>query len=346
MAEITGRERVKSAYKRTFVDRLPFYPIAGSFTAQLGNHTLREYLTDSGAFIESQMAFYRQFKPDVVVILSDLLLEAEAMGATLHFPEQSMCEVASYPLADKAALSKLGVPDPESDGRMPYFLETCRAITPIIQDSAVGSTICGPWAIAGALRGVEALIYDTMDDPAFVHELMTLTTSVVSTFASAVRDAGVGISLSEAPTSCSLISPDIYRQFIDPYYRQLVEAFKEKKTGLTIHICGFIDPIMEDICDCGFSAISIDSPSSLRKMVEINRGRSVIIGNVATSFFSDARLDDIEKAIVECIDIAAAHSGYILASGCELPPMTTVETLSFFMETADRLCRQAADTHR
>jgi len=279
-------------------------------------------------------------------MLADLLLEAEAMGTFLRFPEQAMCEVEQELLQDKSRLSTLGVPDPHRDGRMPYFLEACRLITAEISDSAVGSTICGPWAIAGALRGVEALIYDTMDDPGFVHQLMELCTRVVIEFASAVRETGVGISLSEAPASCSLISPDIFRDFIQPYYLKLVEHFKEKRTGLTIHICGYIDPIMEEVCQCGFSAISIDSLSSMSRMIEVNKGRCVIIGNIATSYFGNAQLNEIETAIRDCLDVAAAGSGYILASGCEIPPTAPLESIDFFMKKASHYCTEYADKFR
>ncbi|MFC1852244.1 uroporphyrinogen decarboxylase family protein, partial [candidate division CSSED10-310 bacterium] len=290
MATITGRDRIKAAYKRTFADRIPFYPIAGSFTAQVAKHSIRDYLQQTDCFVESQMAFYEKYKPDVIVMLADLLLEAEAMGTELKFPENAICEVVADPLADKSNLSRLGVPDPHQDGRLPYFLEACRLISKEVSDSAIGSTICGPWAIACALRGVEAMIYDTMDDPDFVHQLMQLTTKVVIEFASAVRQTGVGISLSEAPASCSLISPDIFKEYIKPYYHELVDTFKAQKTGLTIHICGFIDPIMDQVCDCGFAAISIDSLSSLQKMVEVDQGRSVIIGQRICHHLTDSIL--------------------------------------------------------
>lgn len=340
MGDFQGRDRIKAAYKRTFADRIPFYPIAGCATAKVAKQTIRRYLTDVDALVEAQCRFNEQFRPDVQVVLADLLLEAEAIGTELSFPENSMCEVVAAPLADKTNLSKFGVPDPSRDGRMPLFIEACSQIAKEVKGSAVGSTICGPWAIAGALRGVEALIYDTMDDPDFVHDLMKLCTRVVIEFAGAVRDAGVGISLSEAPASCSLISPDIFTTFLKPYYQELVDTFKAQRTGLTIHICGFIDPIMEDVVDCNFSAISIDSPSDLRKMVEVNKGRSVIIGNVATDFFGSSLHNEMEQSIKDCLDIAAAGSGYILASGCELPPNTPVETIRFFMEKAEHYCRQ------
>ncbi len=71
--------------------------------------------------------------------------------------------------------------------------------------------------------------------------------------------------------SCSLISPKIYREFDQPYPRELMGALKGKSGGKVLcglHICGYIDPIMEVVLDTGPDFIEIDGPSSLQKMVE------------------------------------------------------------------------------
>ena len=101
-----------------------------------------------------------------------------------------------------------------------------------------------------------------------------------------VLETGISLSLGEAASSCSLISPAIYRRFIKPYHQEIVRFFREKKAGLSLHVCGYIDPIMEDLVELGIGALSLDSPSSLRRMVEISQKRIALIGNVATSLFA------------------------------------------------------------
>ena len=114
----TSMERVKAAFKRTFADAVPAYPILGSFTAKLVGRSIREYLTDPRVFADAQARAYEMFDPDIVVMMADLLMEAEAMGTGVAFPEDSLCQITSHVLEDKGKLQSLSVPDPRRDGRM------------------------------------------------------------------------------------------------------------------------------------------------------------------------------------------------------------------------------------
>jgi uroporphyrinogen decarboxylase len=303
-------------------------------TANLSGASTVKYLQDPDTIVDCQAKLYEQLQPDVVVMMADLLMEAEALGTKLLFPEGQLCRVAQYLLGEDKSLDSLTQPDPERDGRMPYYLEACEKISAKISDAAVGAVISGPWTIAFELREAKNIILDTFKDPAYVHELMTFTTELVKRFGTALSARGVGISLSEAPASCSLISPDIYRQFIKPYHVALVEYFKASRTGLTLHICGKIEPIMEDVLDTGAAAVSFDALTSMEKMLKLSAGRTVLIGNVATDLFSDPDASKIEDAVKRCIDIAASAGAFILSSGCEIPPNSKMRNLECFMETA------------
>jgi hypothetical protein len=37
-----------------------------------------------------------------------------------------------------------------------------------------------------------------------------------------------------------------------------VNFFQEMRGGLSMHICGYLDPIMEDLLDLGIVALSLD----------------------------------------------------------------------------------------
>ena len=334
MSPYSGRDHVRAAYKREFTDRVPSYPILGAFTAREFGYTIRQYLTDAGKLAQAQIRSFEIYRPDVVVVMADLNMEAEAAGNELVFPEETVCQIKKYVLEDKGNLGSLGVPDPGKDGRLPYYLEACQKVSQAIEESPVGSVIVGPWAIAVTMRGAERLIMDTVDDPSFVHELMRFTTELASRFGDAISAVRVGLSYSEAPASCSLISPKIYREFIKPYHTQLVDHFKEHRTGIAMHVCGYIDPIMKDIVETGCSSVSIDTPSSLEKMMREAEGKAVIIGNVATDIFLPGKEQEIEAEIRRCVDAAAGNSGFILASGCEVPPDASKGLVQHFCDFA------------
>jgi uroporphyrinogen decarboxylase len=156
-------------------------------------------------------------------------------------------------------------------------------------------------------------------------------------FGEALCPLKAGLSYSEAPASCSLISPKLYRTFIFPYHKQIVDHFKEKKVGVGLHICGYADPILEDMVNTGVTNISIDAPTDLKKAVGVTRGRAVLIGNVSTNLFFTGTREEMGNAIRTCIDTASNESGFILASGCEVPGIAPPEKVDWFMELADQL---------
>ena len=346
MEAYTGRQRVSGAFKKTFtdqeirMDRIPAYPIMGQCNAQLVGASIKEFLLNPDIFVKAQVAAYERYKPDIIVMQGDLLQDVEALGNELKFPEDSMCISSKVALEDKGKLSSLKPVDPRKDGRMPAYLEALAEAKKIITDSIVSAVIAGPWTIAIGLREADQLLRDAMKDPDYVHELMEFTTQQSIMFGEAVYPLKVGLSYSEAPASCSLISPKIYRNFIFPYHKRVVDHFKEKKVGVGLHVCGFATPILEDMVNTGVTNISIDAPSDLAKAVEVARGKAVVLGNVNTNIFYSGTREQMAQAIKDCLALAPKDSGYILSSGCEVPGVAPPEKIDWFMEIVNELGKQ------
>jgi uroporphyrinogen decarboxylase len=87
----------------------------------------------------------------------------------------------------------------------------------------------------------------------------------------------------------------------------------------------------------GVTNISIDAPTDLAKAVEVTTGKAVLIGNVDTNLFIAGSRDRMKQAIQNCIDKAPKNSGYILASGCEVPAIAPPERIDWFMELVNEL---------
>ena len=339
MAEVTGRDRIRAAMKRTCADRIPYSLSLGPFRARVLGCSPREYYQDGRKLADSTLICHEMFRHDSVDVSWDIFLEAETAGAELEFPDDGVPQVRKHMLSQKTALSALQLPHSDSSGRYSLYMEACKAVVSSLQGVAISGTVTGPWTTAAGLRGTQELIYDTVDDPAFVKELLTFTTKLTQVLGTKILESGLSLTMGEAASSCSLISPAIYRRFIKPCHQQIVQFFREKKAGLSMHICGYIDPMMEDLMDLGIVALSMDSPSSLKRMVEISQKKMVLVGNVATSLFVSGSREDIENSVKECIRTAAPGGAYILSSGCELPYNATVERTRFFVEAAQKYGR-------
>ncbi len=339
----TGMDYVRAAFKRTFADRIPVTVSLGSFTANLAKVPLKEFFTNPRRLVEASIQAYDVVRPDTMVCHIDLNLETEAMGNVLEFQEDGNPLARRKVLAeDRGALARLAVPDPHKDGRGPMYLEACRDLAAHFgRDVPVASVVNGPWNTAVTLRGVEALLNDTFDEPDFVHDLMRLATDTTKAYSVALKETGTGATMTEAAASCSLISPTIYREFIQPYHQELFDFYKAEGLNVSLHICGYLDPILEDIVNLPINALSVDSMTSMRRLRELAGTRIVAIGNVDTTLYARGSHEQIDAAVRDVVGVCAHDSAFILSSGCEIPYNSTLDRVLHFLKTG-RECGSCA----
>jgi len=343
-AQYSNRERVVAAYKRSFADRVPVYPIVASFAGTLDGLSIEEYCTNVPKAITAMLHYYERYQPDVVLAYNDLAKEAEAFGCRVKYSDYVVPSIDAHVLdEDKGKLAAIAMPDPYTTGRLPGFLEQCEALVKAKLPAATGAVAVGPWTIAMLMRNPETMLLDTFEDPEFIHALMRVTTDFCKLWGEAIAKTGIGLSFSEPTASISLISPDNYRDFIAPYHKELVDHFKARKVGVTTHICGTTYPIYEDLIQCGFTTISFDLDQQgdptlyvdqLDRFMQVARGRAVAIGNVDATKFEKTTPEAMHADVKRCIDTAARHSGFILSTSCEIPPRSDPEAVRWFMDAA------------
>src|SRR6266849_2915903 len=343
--QYTPRERVGAAYKGGYADRVPAYPIAGSFAGCLDGLSIEEYCTNPRKAAKAMLDYYERYEPDIMIAFNDLAKEAEALGCRVNYSDYVVPSIDRHVLQDdKGLLARLEIPDPRRDGRLPAFLEQCEALSAAKVPSPLGSVNVGPWTIAMLMRNPELFCLDTLDDPAFVHDLMRFATEYAKRVGDAVLTTKIGLSYTDPTASCSLVGPDTYREFIKPYHKEMVDYFKAKKVGTTVHICGTTHQIHEDLMDVGFVAITIDLDQQadpalhvdqLDKLVTLGNQRGVVaIGNVDVTIFERATQAEIEAEVKRCIDTVGKRSRFVLSTSCELPPRANPDCVKWFMEAA------------
>jgi len=66
----------------------------------------------------------------------------------------------------------------------------------------------------------------------------------------------------------------------------------------------------------------------------------VVLGNVDTNIFYSGTREQMAQAINDCLAIAPKDSGYILASGCEVPGIASPDKIDWFMDIVNELGKQ------
>src|SRR5262249_41074864 len=129
-----------------------------------------------------------------------------------------------------------------------------------------------------------------------------------------------------------------------PYHKDLVDHFKAKKVGTTVHICGTTHQIHEDLMDVRFVAVTIDldqqadpalKVDQLDRLVTLGNQRGVVgIGNVDVTIFERPTREELEGEGKRCVDAVGRLSPCVLPTSCERPPQANPDCVKWFMAAA------------
>jgi len=242
-----------------------------------------------------------------------------------------------YRFADKSAVDTFTYRPPKENRAYATFLDMARRAIATLPDRAIFGDLGGPWSIAAELRGVEPIIFDTVDDPEFVHKAMKVCTQLALDRALAMAETGVNVRIGDPSAGCSLISPKIYREFVKPYHEQLFNHLRQASgVRLGLHMCGYVDPIMEDLVSLPIDWFELDAPSSLERMASLSQGKIVIRGQIPPEIFTEGTRETIDKEVKRCVDTAARRNPFMLAPGCAVPYNAPLENIKYFLEAAHK----------
>jgi MtaA/CmuA family methyltransferase len=331
---MTSRERVLAMMDHRPVDRIPFMPITMMFAADQIGVKYGKYVTDYRVLVEAQLRTAERFDIDQVSCISDPTREACDLGANIRFfdDQPPAADESQALLADKKTLASLKVPDPLSGGRM---LDRVKAAT-LLKEKVAGDRIVegwieGPCAEAANLRGINHLMLDFMDDPAFVHDLFDFVIEMELAFARAQAEAGVEL-MGVGDAAVSLTGPAIFRRFILPAHKKLVDGLKAMGLRTRSHMCGNTRRILKERGELGYDIIDLDSMVPMAE-ARLNIPGEVLLGNVATvEVLRSGSVQNVVDTLTKCHQDAGGL--YIIGAGCEVPRDTPQENLFAMLEFA------------
>ena len=341
----SGRDHVNAVLGGEATDRIPVRSWQSlKSSLERAGVTAKEARTEPDKFVKAMVAMQEVVPSDAVgVLVGDVALFANIVGITFQDMKSQGTAGSSF-TGDKESFRKLEVRHPKDYERVVYYLEICEKASAMLPDVVIDPMTMSPWTAAMMLRGIENFIFDTKDDPQFVHDLLRFTTEFAKMVGDALLETGIGLlTVGDPNAGSSVISPKMFREWTKPYLQETVAHFKrQKEIPIFLHICGYTDPIMEDLVSLGIDGLSIDDPSSLRRLVETSQGKVVIEGNFPTELYVNGTKDEIEEKVKECIDTAAEANKYryILCSGCQVPDNAPMENVKHFLECGKRYGRR------
>jgi uroporphyrinogen decarboxylase len=301
------------------------------YQAVRARHTFLEICKTPELSAEVSIQPYRVLGVDAIIVFSDILIVAEAMGLPLDVPDSG--PVLSNPVRDAAAVARLRDFDPERETR--FVGDAIRAIgkeagpnVPVIGFAAA------PWTLAcymieGRTRGdISHAKQMLRDEPQVVRDLLERIARATAGYLKAQIAAGAAV-VQLFDTWAGELSADEYDSFELPATQMVLQALSAETVPKILFAKGSARHL-ESLARSGADVLSVDWNTDLAEARRKLGKRVALQGNVDPSILLGP-VDEIRRAAREAIE-KTGGAGHILNLGHGILPTTPVENARAFVE--------------
>ncbi len=307
-------------------------PVLSFPAVQMMGISVRELINSSDRQAEGMARIAGKFPSAASVSLMDLSVEAECFGSTIRFSDEEVPTVIGSVIKDEAAARALEVP-PVGAGRTRIYVDALRKAKAQITDRPVLAGAIGPYSLTGRLMDVTEVMYACYDEPETVHAVLEKVTEFIIRYCEAFRDAGAdGIVLAEP--LAGLLTPELSEEFSCAYVKRIVDALQSDEFAVIYHNCGnatiqMIDHILATGAAAYHFGNAIDMSEMLKKVPE----NIVVMGNIdPAGQFRNGAPESIRAATLELLERCSSHRNFVISSGCDIPPMSSLANIDAFFE--------------
>jgi uroporphyrinogen decarboxylase len=192
---------------------------------------------------------------------------------------------------------------------------------------------------AWTLRGMENLMMDFIEHPDFVHQLLeAITDWNIAHVARAMEFDIDAVHFGDdwGQQQGLLMGPKIWREFIKPQLKRLYGAVREKGCLVSIHSCGDVDELFEDLIEMGLNCFNPFQPEVMNvgELISSYRGRLAFHGGMSTQkILPFGTPDEVRDETRRLIDLGR-EGGYIFAPAHAVPGDVPLENLLAMIEAA------------
>lgn len=319
------------------VDRVPVWIMrqAGrylpEYQALRARHSFLEICKTPDLAAEVSLQPFRILGVDAIIVFSDILIVAEAMGMSLDVPDDG--PVLSGPIRDSAAVRRLRDFDPERETK--FVPDAIRAIRRAAgPDVPIIGFAAAPWTLAcymieGRTRGDVSRARQLLaSEPELLRDLLgRIARSTAAYLQSQLAAGAAAIQLFD--TWASELSPAEYGEFELPATQEIFGSLAGDAPkilfakGSSRHLAS--------LAQSGADVLSLDSAADLAEARERLGRRIALQGNIDPAILLGAPAN-ICRAASEAVS-KTGGLGHILNLGHGILPATPVANAKAFVET-------------
>ena len=276
----------------------------------------------------------RRFGMDAAIIFSDILIPVEAMGMELVFDEGPSLP---NPLAGKADVDKLGVPDPVE--KMGFVLDAIRIVkreipsTPLIGFAGAPFTLASYMIEGGGSKSYERTKRFMYADPRTWRTLNEKLARTVALHLTAQVEAGAD-AVQIFDSWAGVLSPDDYRTFALPYTVEIIEVVRRTGVPVILFAKG-VHACLDELSRTGADVLGLDWTIPVDRAQAETGGRVSLQGNLdPVALFGP--IERIERQVQRILNEARGARGHIFNLGHGVLPSTPVDHVAALVEAVHR----------
>ncbi|MFH1731274.1 MAG: uroporphyrinogen decarboxylase family protein [Planctomycetota bacterium] len=199
--------------------------------------------------------------------------------------------------------------------------------------------------IAWAMRGLERFLMDMLQQPGIADAVLGRITTLckeITMRALEKADGEIDIVWSSGDVGMQtgmMFSPELWRERIKPFHKELVEPFKRMGLKTRYHTDGSVVPIIEDLIEMGLDLLDPIQPNTpgmnAENLKALFAGRISFYGGVDTQRllpYGSAR--EVEDEVLRLIHVLGSNGGYIVAASNAVQPDVPIENILTLYRTA------------
>ena len=139
-----------------------------------------------------------------------------------------------------------------------------------------------------------------------------------------------------AEPAAGLLSPALMEEFSNPYVKKIREAVEDDSFVVMYHNCGNIEPLLEQIKEVDAKAYSFGNAIDIEKALEVIPQDRLVIGNIdPVGVLRNGTPELVREETRKLLERCSKYPNFVIASGCDIPPMTPFENMDVFFETIE-----------
>jgi len=336
----TRKELFLRACRCEPVPRLPVWMMrqAGRYLPEYreirAKHSFLEVCKTPDLAVEVSLQPLRRLEVDAVIIFSDILIPAEAMGLPLELGDTG--PNLPRPVRSEADVSRLRVFDPEDETS--FLMEALRsAVKQVGPDVPVLGFAASPWTLAcymvegRAKEGfptVKSLLYR---EPKLFRELLHRIAEATILYLRAQIKAGAS-AVQLFDTWSGELDLRAYSEFVLPAVQEIISGLGT--AAPVIYYTKASHHLLTGVIRSGASVLSVDWRVSLAELRAVAGSRVALQGNLDPAVLL-APPETIRQATVDIVSELGGH-GHILNLGHGILPHTPVENAQLFIRTGQQ----------